>query len=69
MSSVYDDREIAALDEAVVEVNRFLLKAQALKDQLLVGVDTYQLPERAAAQRASLDLTMSLAQFRKARTT
>lgn len=50
-----------ALDAAIVEAQRFLDRSKALK----ADETRSSLPERAAAKRASMDLTRALAQFRK----
>lgn len=59
----------AALDIAIAEAQRFLERTKALKDEIKANetrqYQRHSLPERAAAKRASMDLTRALAQFRK----
>jgi len=64
MDSNINHKEIDNLTEAINEAYRFIARANALKARLKEG-DGYQLKERAAARRSSMDLTRALADFRQ----
>ena len=62
-----EDTKQARLRAAIEEANRFIHRAQAYLDALEVGSvsDMLGSPESGAARRASMDLTRSLAIFRR----
>lgn len=69
--SLNDSKEVRALKACILEAKRFLEKARYLQerlDQEPNGLDVYPLRERSAAMRSSLDLSGSLAEFRRSRT-
>ena len=59
--------EMESLRSAVLEARRFIEKADRLFSELKSSEYVYRSSRRSAARRASLDLTMALAEFRKAR--
>lgn len=63
-----DIRKLEEIEEAINEAVRFIQKARIAHGSLKTEVESfYHAPSYAAAKRASLDLTKSLAQMRRAR--
>jgi flagellar hook-basal body complex protein FliE len=60
------DTALSRIDEAMTEASRFLKKAKEAKAQFKAGnEDTYHSKSYAAAKRASMDLTRTLAALRR----
>jgi len=58
-------KKVKRLRDAVFEAQRFIQRANKAADQIEEGnADWYRHPEFAAAKRASLDLSRSLAELR-----
>lgn len=63
MSDTINNRIKTRMDEAIIEAERFIRKAKAVK-ATMSGDWHYGRKEHAAARRASMDLTRALVQVR-----